>query len=109
MQVGAQKGYSSSGGEEPESHVSDASTYQEEFSWSSVIFPYVFCRCFLYSMALLCRSVVLKRKVKIGQCILVWTSSNQLTIKSFLRQLLGKNKLLFPKIKLLSNMHLTKT
>ncbi|XP_057752391.1 D-xylose-proton symporter-like 3, chloroplastic isoform X1 [Arachis stenosperma] len=40
-QVGAQKGYASSG-EEPQSRVSDTSTYQEEFSWSSVVFPFLF-------------------------------------------------------------------
>ncbi|KAL1361788.1 hypothetical protein HN51_010114 [Arachis hypogaea] len=39
--VGAQKGYASSG-EEPQSRVSDTSTYQEEFSWSSVVFPFLF-------------------------------------------------------------------
>ncbi|KAL9296582.1 hypothetical protein ACSQ67_022478 [Phaseolus vulgaris] len=41
--VGVQREYSD--GEGSESLVSDA-TYQEEFSWSSVILPYVFCHCF---------------------------------------------------------------
>ena len=51
-----QKDYSD--GESSETLVSDA-TYQEEFSWSSVILPYVFCHCFYKE-----RRDVLEGKVK---------------------------------------------